>query len=81
MQCSSVPVLQVRAMLELAEKELEARVSETTPFKNMKRMLQQKNESLRDLRRRLGQYERLDDDAADSPSASGSATAQTRKAH
>ena len=53
---------QIRSMLDLAEKELEARVSETTPFKNIKRMLQQKNDVVRDLRRRLSRYERVDDE-------------------
>ena len=49
--------MQVRSLLELAERELEARVSETTPFKNIKRMLQQKNDQMRELRRHLAQFD------------------------
>lgn len=47
-------LLRIRADLELAEKELEKKVSQTAPFRNLKQMLQKKNEIIRDLRRRLG---------------------------
>lgn len=50
-------LLRVRSMLEMAEKELEAKVSQTTPFKNLKAMLQKKNEQMKELRRRLNRYE------------------------
>ena len=46
-------LLKVREMLEMAEKELEKKVSQTAPFKNLKQMLQKKNEQMKDLRRRL----------------------------
>ncbi|KAK7092935.1 leucine zipper transcription factor-like protein 1 [Littorina saxatilis] len=55
-------LLKIREMLEMAEKELEKKVSMTTPFKNLKSMLQKKNEQLKDLRKRLGKYESCDDD-------------------
>ena len=47
-------LLKVQEMLELAEKELEKKVSQTAPFRNLKQMLQKKNEQIKDLRRRLG---------------------------
>ena len=36
-------------------------VSQTAPFKNLKQMLQKKNEQMKDLRKRLAKYEDLDD--------------------
>lgn len=36
--------------------ELEKKVSQTTPFKNLKQMLVKKNGTLKDLRRRLAKY-------------------------
>ncbi|KAL8570180.1 hypothetical protein ACOMHN_030976 [Nucella lapillus] len=54
-------LLKIREMLEMAEKELEKKVSMTAPFKNLKSMLQKKNEQIKDLRKRLGKYESLDD--------------------
>ncbi|CAH1774708.1 unnamed protein product, partial [Owenia fusiformis] len=50
-------LLRIREMLELAEKDLEKKVSQTAPFKNLKQMLQKKNEQIKDLRKRLGRYE------------------------
>ena len=50
-------LLKVRETLELAEKELEKKVSQTAPFKNLKQMLQKKNEQMKDLRRRLSKFE------------------------
>ena len=49
-------LLKVREMLEMAEKELEKKVSQTAPFKNLKQMLQKKNEQMKDLRRRLSKF-------------------------
>lgn len=54
-------LLKIREMLDMAEKELEKKVSMTAPFKNLKSMLQKKNEQIKDLRKRLGKYESLDD--------------------
>ncbi|XP_067931282.1 leucine zipper transcription factor-like protein 1 [Watersipora subatra] len=54
-------LLKVQEMLEMANMELEKKVSQTTQFKNLKQMLQKKNEQMKDLRRRLGKYEGLDD--------------------
>lgn len=50
-------LLKVRDMLEMAEKELEKKVSQTAPFKNLKQMLMKKNDTLKDLRKRLAKYE------------------------
>jgi len=41
--------------------ELEKKVSQTAPFRNLKSMLQKKNEQIKDLRKRLGRYEDPDD--------------------
>lgn len=54
-------LLRVREMLEMAEKELEKKVSQTAPFKNLKQMLMKKNDTLKDLRKRLSKYESGDD--------------------
>ncbi|KAL4229146.1 Leucine zipper transcription factor-like protein 1 [Mactra antiquata] len=54
-------LLKVRDMLEMAEKELEKKVSQTAPFKNLKQMLMKKNDTLKDLRKRLAKYETIDD--------------------
>jgi len=55
-------LLRIRQMMELAEKELEKKVSQTTPFKNLKQMLQRKNDQMKDLRKRLQKYEAVNDD-------------------
>ncbi|KAL5009653.1 hypothetical protein ScPMuIL_011958 [Solemya velum] len=55
-------LLRIREMLEMAEKELEKKVSQTAPFKNLKQMIQKKNDQMRDLRKRLAKYETVDDD-------------------
>ncbi|XP_062615439.1 leucine zipper transcription factor-like protein 1 [Saccostrea cucullata] len=54
-------LLRIREMLEMAEKELEKKVSQTNPFKNLKQMLMKKNDQLKDLRKRLAKYEKVDD--------------------
>ncbi|KAH9514368.1 Leucine zipper transcription factor-like protein 1, partial [Bulinus truncatus] len=51
-------LLRIREMLELAEKELEKKVSLTVPFKNLKQMLQRKNDQLKEMRQRLMKYEK-----------------------
>ncbi|XP_005095767.1 leucine zipper transcription factor-like protein 1 [Aplysia californica] len=55
-------LLRIREMLEMAEKELEKKVSQTTPFKNLKQMLQRKNDQMKELRKRLMKYEPVTDD-------------------
>lgn len=55
-------LLKVNEMLEMAEKELEKKVSQTTPFKNLKLMLQKKNEQMKELRQRLSKYEETCDE-------------------
>lgn len=55
-------LLRIREMLDLAEKELERKVSQTAPFKNLKSMLQKKNDQIKDLRKRLSKHEALDDE-------------------
>ncbi|XP_035657933.1 leucine zipper transcription factor-like protein 1 isoform X1 [Branchiostoma floridae] len=50
-------LLEVQEHLELAEKELDKKFQETGAYKNMKKMLTQKNDQIKDLRRRLRQYE------------------------
>lgn len=55
-------LLRIREMLDMAEKELERKVSQTAPFKNLKSMLQKKNDQIKDLRKRLSKHEALDDE-------------------
>nr|KAG5707116.1 hypothetical protein BaRGS_011827 [Batillaria attramentaria] len=55
-------LLRIREMLDMAEKELEKKVSQTVPFKNLKSMLQKKNDQIKDLRKRLSKHETLDDE-------------------
>jgi len=54
-------LLKIREMLELTEKELEKKVSQTAPFQNLKQMLQKKNDQMKDLRKRLSKYEEVTD--------------------
>ena len=49
--------LEVQHQLSLAEKELEKRFSETGAYKNLKKMLASKNDTIKDLRRKLNSYE------------------------
>ncbi|XP_006821570.1 leucine zipper transcription factor-like protein 1 [Saccoglossus kowalevskii] len=53
-------LLEIQEQLEMAEKELERKFSQTGAYKNMKKMLEKKNELIKDLRKRLRKYE--DDD-------------------
>ncbi|GIY63237.1 leucine zipper transcription factor-like protein 1 [Caerostris darwini] len=50
-------LLEVQAQLQLAEKELEAKLSETAVFKNMKQILATKNEQIKNLRLQLNKNE------------------------
>lgn len=54
-------LLKIKEMLEMAEKELEKKVSQTNPFKNLKQMLVKKNDQIKELRKRLSKYEKVDD--------------------
>ncbi|KAI0215839.1 Leucine zipper transcription factor-like protein 1 [Lamellibrachia satsuma] len=54
-------LLKVQEMLEMTEKELEKKVCMTAPFKNLKQMLQRKNEQIKELRRTLSKYETTED--------------------
>ncbi|XP_077993397.1 leucine zipper transcription factor-like protein 1 [Glandiceps talaboti] len=50
-------LLEIQEQLEMAERELEKKFSQTGAYKNMKKMLEKKNEQIKDLRRRLRKYE------------------------
>ncbi|GAB1608314.1 leucine zipper transcription factor-like protein 1 [Argonauta hians] len=54
-------LLKVNEMLELAEKEMEKKISQTAPVKNLKLMLQKKNEQIKELRKRLSMYEETEE--------------------
>lgn len=53
--------LEIQDQLRMAEKELERKFNQTNAYKNMKQMLDKKNEQLKDLRRRLNRYEPPDE--------------------
>lgn len=48
--------LEIQDQLRMAEKELERKFNQTNAYKNMKQMLDKKNEQLKDLRRRLNRF-------------------------
>ena len=48
--------LEIQEQLRMAEKELERKFNQTNAYKNMKQMLDKKNEQIKDLRRRLNRY-------------------------
>ncbi|XP_015911618.2 leucine zipper transcription factor-like protein 1 isoform X1 [Parasteatoda tepidariorum] len=54
--------LEVQSQLQLAEKELEVKLSQTGAFKNMKKMLATKNEQIKTLRQKLNNYENTTDE-------------------
>ncbi|RNA21446.1 ADP-ribosylation factor 2 [Brachionus plicatilis] len=54
--------LEIQEQLRMAEKELEKKFNQTNAYKNMKQMLDRKNEQIKDLRRRLNRYEPPDDE-------------------
>jgi leucine zipper transcription factor-like protein 1 len=53
--------LEIQEQLAMAEKELERKFNQTNAYKNMKQMLDKKNDQIKDLRRRLNRYEPPDD--------------------
>ncbi|XP_069765314.1 leucine zipper transcription factor-like protein 1 isoform X3 [Narcine bancroftii] len=53
-------LLRVQEDLLLAEKELEKKFQETAAYRNMKELLTKKNEQVKELRKRLSQYEAED---------------------
>jgi len=57
--------LEVQHQLSLAEKELEKRFSETGAYKNLKKMLASKNDTIKDLRKKLSSYEPSKNDVDD----------------
>uniref|UniRef100_A0A0P4WAX0 Leucine zipper transcription factor-like protein 1 n=2 Tax=Scylla TaxID=6760 RepID=A0A0P4WAX0_SCYOL len=56
---------QVKAQLQLAEKELEKKFSQTGAFQNMKKMLNKKNEQIKAMRKKLSAYEPNSEDGVD----------------
>lgn len=50
-------LLEVKEQLEMAEKELEKKFSQTAAYKNMKQILNKKNDQLKQMRRNLAKYE------------------------
>ncbi|XP_072366070.1 leucine zipper transcription factor-like protein 1 [Scyliorhinus torazame] len=53
-------LLKVQEHLSLTEKELEKKFQETAAYRNMKEILTKKNEQVKELRKRLSQYEAED---------------------
>jgi len=53
--------LEIQEQLSMAERELEKKFNQTNAYKNMKQMLDKKNEQIKDLRRRLNRYEPPDE--------------------
>ena len=49
--------LEVQHQLNMAEKELEKKFSQTGAYKNLKKMLASKNETIKEMRRKLNAYE------------------------
>lgn len=58
-------LLDVQSQLELAEKELEKKFSQTTAYNNLKKMLGKKNDQIKDLRKRLEMYDPQTNEDAD----------------
>lgn len=56
-------LLQVREQLEMAEQELERKFSKTGAYQNMKKMLAQKNNQIKELRSNLAKYEHNRDES------------------
>uniref|UniRef100_A0A2K5QX43 Leucine zipper transcription factor-like protein 1 n=1 Tax=Cebus imitator TaxID=2715852 RepID=A0A2K5QX43_CEBIM len=50
-------LLRVQEQLRMAEKELEKKFQQTGAYRNMKEILTKKNDQIKDLRKRLAQYE------------------------
>jgi leucine zipper transcription factor-like protein 1 len=53
--------MEIQEQLRMTERELEKKFNQTNAYKNMKLMLDKKNEQIKDLRRRLNRYEPIDD--------------------
>ncbi|XP_043230473.1 leucine zipper transcription factor-like protein 1 [Amphibalanus amphitrite] len=51
---------EIRSQLELAEQELDHKFQQTAAYRNMKKMLMDKNAKLKDLRSKLSKYEKDD---------------------
>ena len=49
--------LEVQHQLNLAEKELEKKFSETGAYRNLKKMLANKNDTIKEMRKKLNTYE------------------------
>lgn len=49
--------LEVQHQMNMAEKELEKKFSETGAYKNLKKMLSSKNATIKELRQKLNVYE------------------------
>ena len=49
--------LEVQHQLNMAEKELEKKFSQTGAYKNLKKMLASKNDTIKEMRRKLNAYE------------------------
>ncbi|XP_071512789.1 leucine zipper transcription factor-like protein 1 [Panulirus ornatus] len=62
---SKQTLLQVKAQLQLAEKELERKFSQTGAYQNMKKMLNKKNEQIKAMRKKLETYEPNSDEVID----------------
>ncbi|KAJ1520926.1 hypothetical protein ONE63_004004 [Megalurothrips usitatus] len=62
---TSEQLLAVQAQLQLAEQELERKFSQTAAYATMKKILSNKNEQIKDLRKRLQSYEPDDPVAVD----------------
>ncbi|XP_067014570.2 leucine zipper transcription factor-like protein 1 [Anabrus simplex] len=56
---------EVQSLLLLAEQELERKFSETAAYSNMKKMLTKKNEQIKELRKKLQEYQIEDDGKED----------------
>eukprot|EP00094_Tigriopus_californicus_P012434 TCALIF_12019-PA protein Name:"Similar to Lztfl1 Leucine zipper transcription factor-like protein 1 (Rattus norvegicus)" AED:0.04 eAED:0.04 QI:0/0.8/0.66/0.83/0.8/0.66/6/99/314 len=55
-------LLDVQHQLSMAEKELEKKFSQTGAYKNLKMMMNSKNDQIKDLRNKLAKYEKDDDE-------------------
>ena len=54
-------LLEIQHQMNLAEKELERKFSQTGAYKNLKKMLTQKNEQIKELRKKLKNYGEVDE--------------------
>ena len=54
-------LLDIQHQLNMAEKELERKFSQTGAYKNLKKMLTAKNEQIKELRQKLKNYGEVDE--------------------